>query len=219
MSLAIEIISDVVCPWCYIGKRRLEQALELYARERPDAPPPQIEWKPFQLNPTLPEDGMARAQYIEQKFGGNAGPVYARVAQVGASVGIAFEFERIARQPNTLAPHALIDLAGTHGVQDALVEALFQAYFIDGADLTDSAQLTRIAVSAGLPQAQVEACLASDSTRRRIEAADHHARAIGVEGVPFFIFNRRLAVSGAHEAQTLLEAMLQAESTAQAPAA
>ena len=218
VSLAIEIISDVVCPWCYIGKRRLEQALELYARERPDAPPPHIEWKPFQLNPTLPEDGMAREEYIKQKFGGNAGQIYARVAQVGTSVGIPFEFERIARQPNTLAPHALIELAGKHDLQDAFVEALFKAYFIDGADLTDGAQLTCLALATGLPLEEVEACLASESTRHRIEAADHHARAIGVEGVPFFIFNGRLAVSGAQEPQTLLQAMLQAASAAQAPA-
>jgi predicted DsbA family dithiol-disulfide isomerase len=110
--LTIDVVSDVVCPWCYIGKRRLEAALELYAQAKPDAPPPKVSFHPFQLNPDLPPEGMLRADYVARKWGGRpSSEVYARVSGVGKSVGIDFEFDRIVRQPNTKAAHALIALA------------------------------------------------------------------------------------------------------------
>lgn len=209
--LTIDVVSDVVCPWCYIGKRRLEGALGLYARSHPDQPAPAVTWRPFQLNPGMPDEGMSRAEYVQRKFGARGGAVYDRVAAVGREVGIAFAFDRIARQPNTLAAHSLIALAERHRLQDAVVEAMFKAYFIDGLDMTARANLVATASGAGLDRAEVEARL--DDARARDAAAEEDARAreIGIEGVPFFIFNGALAVSGAHPAETLFEAMEQAE--------
>ncbi len=211
MTLAIDVVSDVVCPWCFIGKRRLEEALAQYAAERPDAPAPEVTWRPFQLNPGLPAEGMPRAEYITRKFGARGGAVYDRVAMVGRQVGIDFAFDRIIRQPNTLAAHSLIGLAGTQGRQDAVKEAFLRAYFLDGVDLTARENLVAIAASAGLDRAAVEACLDDPEARAAVAAEDARARELGIEGVPFFIFNRRLAVSGAQPSEVLLDAMKQAE--------
>ncbi len=213
MALTIDVVSDVVCPWCFIGKRRLEGALALYAKAHPDAPAPTVTWRPFQLNPGMPDEGMSRAEYVQRKFGDRGGAVYDRVTAVGREVGIPFAFDRIARQPNTLAAHSLIELAETRGAQDALVEAFFRAYFLDGADLTTRANLVAIATGAGLDRAEVEAWLDDTNARDLAGAEDQRAREIGIEGVPFFIFNGRVALSGAHPAETLLEAMRQAEAT------
>jgi predicted DsbA family dithiol-disulfide isomerase len=214
MSLSIDVVSDVVCPWCFIGKRRLEGALARYAKERPDAPAPTVTWRPFQLNPGLPAEGMARADYIAQKFGPRGGAVYTRVAAVGREVGIDFAFDRITRQPNTLAAHSLIELAGAQGRQDAANEAFFRAYFLDGVDLTARENLVTIATSAGLDRATVEEWLDNAQAREAAAAEDARAREIGIEGVPFFIFNGRLGVSGAQGSEVLLDAMKQAESAA-----
>ncbi len=214
MALSIDVVSDVVCPWCFIGKRRLAAAVELYARERPGVPAPRVVWRPFQLNPEMAEAGMPRAEYVQRKFGRSGAEVYARVVQVGKSVGIDFAFDKIARQPNTLAPHALIALGAEHDLQDEIVEALFRACFVDGRDLSDTPTLGAVAVSAGLPRRVVDACLASPEARRAVALEDEQAREMGVDGVPFFVFNRRYAVSGAQEPDMLLQAMLQAEEAA-----
>jgi predicted DsbA family dithiol-disulfide isomerase len=214
MSLVIDVVSDVVCPWCFIGKRRLEGALALYARERPDASAPTVTWRPFQLNPGLPPEGMARADYVARKFGPRGGAVYDRVSAVGREVGIDFAFDRITRQPNTLAAHSLVELAGAQGRQDAVKEALFRAYFLDGVDLTARESLIAIATAAGLDRATVEAWLDDPQAREAAAAEDARAREIGIEGVPFFIFNGRLGVSGAQPAEVLFDAMNQAESAA-----
>jgi predicted DsbA family dithiol-disulfide isomerase len=212
MPLSIDVVSDVVCPWCFIGKRRLEGALALYASERPEEPAPAVTWRPFQLNPDLPAEGMPRADYVARKFGPRGGAVYDRVCAVGREVGIAFAFDRIARQPNTLAAHSLIDLAGARGRQDAVKEAFLRAYFLDGVDLTARANLVAIATAAGLDRAEVEARLDDPRARETVAAEDERARALGIQGVPFFIFNGRLGVSGAQSAEVLLDAMKQAES-------
>ncbi|HTO49402.1 MAG TPA: DsbA family oxidoreductase [Burkholderiales bacterium] len=214
MPLTIDVVSDVVCPWCFIGKRRLEGALARYAQERPDAPSPTVTWRPFQLNPDLPAEGMARADYIARKFGPRGGAVYDRVSAVGREVGIEFAFDRITRQPNTLAAHSLIELAGAQGRQDATKEAFFRAYFLDGVDLTARENLVSIATSTGLDRTAVEEWLDSAEAREAVAAEDARAREIGIEGVPFFIFNGRLGVSGAQPADVLLDAMKQAESAA-----
>jgi predicted DsbA family dithiol-disulfide isomerase len=212
MALNIDIISDVVCPWCYIGKRRIEAALKLYARDNPGAEKPTVTWRPFQLNPDMPAAGMSRQEYVTRKFGASrATDIYSRVAGVGSEVGIPFAFDKIARQPNTLAAHSLIGLAGAAGFQDEVQEALMHAYFIDGIDLTKTENLVAIAASAGLDQAAVEKCLAEPQSRQTVEEEDRRARAIGVQGVPFFIFNGKVAVSGAQEPEALLDAMRQAE--------
>lgn len=216
----IDIISDVVCPWCYIGKRQIEAALALYAQQNPGADKPSITWRPFQLNPQLPAEGMSRQEYVVQKFGAaRAKDVYKRVAGVGAEYGIAFAFDRIVRQPNTVAAHSLIALAGTMAgqaddLQSRVKEALLHAYFLDGVDLTKNDNLVQIAVAAGLDRGRAEQCLADPQSRQAVEQEDQRARAIGVEGVPFFIFNGKLAVSGAQGPQALLDAMRQAETVA-----
>jgi predicted DsbA family dithiol-disulfide isomerase len=215
MPLTIDVVSDVVCPWCFIGKRRLEEALALYAKEHPDAPPPAVIWRPFQLNPGMPDEGMARAEYVQRKYGAQGGAVYGRVSAVGREVGIPFAFDRIARQPNTLAAHSLIELAEARGAQDAVVEALFRAYFLDGVDLTVRDNLVTLASGAGLDRTEVEAWLDDSNARDLAAAEDQRAREIGIEGVPYFVFNGRVAVSGAHPADALLEAMKQAEATPQ----
>ena len=212
MTLAIDIISDVVCPWCFIGKRRLEAALRLHRERNPEAAEPKITWHPFQLNPDMPPEGVDRDEYVRRKFGAErAGQVYGRIAAAGGEVGIPFDFAKVTRQPNTLAAHSLIALAIDAGKQDAVVEAFFRAFFLEGRDLTSAETLAGIAVGAGLDEGDVKAFLGSADARAHIEAEDKQAREIGVEGVPFFIFNRRLAVSGAQAPEVLLQAMLEAE--------
>ena len=213
----IDIISDVVCPWCYIGKRQIEAALARYAQQHPGAGKPSVTWRPFQLNPQMPAEGMSRQDYVVQKFGAaRAKDIYARVAAVGAEYGIAFAFDKIARQPNTVAMHSLIALAGaagpqTDGAQGRVKEAFLRAYFLDGVDLARTENLVAIATAAGLDRARVEQCLADPQSRHAVGEEDQRARAIGVEGVPFFIFNGKLAVSGAQGPEALLDAMRQAE--------
>ena len=212
MTLAIDIVSDVVCPWCFIGKRRLESALELYRERSPGAAEPKVTWHPFQLNPDMPPEGVDRDEYVRRKFGAErAGQVYGRIAAAGGEVGIPFDFAKVTRQPNTLAAHSLIALAIDAGKQDAVVEAFFRGFFLEGRDLTSAETLAEVAVGAGLDEGDVKVFLGSANARAHIEAEDKQARRIGVEGVPFFIFNRRLAVSGAQAPEVLLEAMLEAE--------
>ena len=219
MPLTIDVVSDVVCPWCYIGKRKLESALEQYRAANPAAEPPVVRWHPFQLNPDLPDAGMARRDYLQAKFGSpSGGPGYDRVRAAGASVGIAFAFERIVRQPNTVRPHSVIAAAADGTQQEAVVEALFRAYFLDGQDLTDAATIRAAAVEAGLPDTVADQALAHDGVATQVRAADQRARELGVQGVPFFIFNHKVAVSGAHDPDVLLDAIRQAE-TESAPEA
>ena len=216
MALSIDIVSDVVCPWCYIGKRRLEAALELYRERRPDAPAPAVTFHPFELNPDMPREGVSRADYIAKKYGARGYRAHDRLVHAGAQLGIAFAFDRIARQPNTLAAHSLIEAARRKGVQGAMKEALLKAFFVDSLDLTDEATLVKIASGAGLEGEDAEAALADESLRSAVAQEEETARAMGVNGVPFFIFNQRLAVEGAQPPDILLEAMLEAEKEAAA---
>ena len=157
-ALSIDIISDIVCPWCYIGKRRLEGALKLYREMHPQAPEPEVRWWPFQLNPEMPAEGVDRSTYLEGKFGtARVSDIYARVSGVGKELDIPFAFDKMVRQPNTLAAHSIVAQAGLLGVQDAMVEALFHAYFIEGQDLTQTEVLVRIATGAGLSDADARA--------------------------------------------------------------
>ena len=211
MSLAIDIVSDIVCPWCFIGKRRLEAALVLYRERNPEAAAPQITYHPFELNPDVPREGIPRADYIAKKFGARGYSAHDRLVSAGAPLGIAFAFDKIERQPNTLAAHALIEWARRRGVQGAVKEALMKAFFVDGLDLSDEATLIRVAVDAGLERAEAKACIADEELRRTVAEAEEKARQMGVQGVPFFIFNNRLVVEGAQPPETLLQAMLEAE--------
>jgi predicted DsbA family dithiol-disulfide isomerase len=168
-----------------------------------------VRWLPFQLNPDLPETGIPRAEYLQRKFG-TPNRSFARVAEAGATVGIPFAFDRIQVQPNTVNAHRLLNHAEQQGRQDEVAEELFRAYFIEGANLTDRDALADIAARAGLERGVVVRYLAGDADREAVETADVEARSAGIGGVPFFIFNRKIGVSGAQDAEILLDAMLQA---------
>ncbi len=212
-TLHIDVVSDVVCPWCYVGKRRLEDALTQWAQAHPDQAMPSVRWHPFQLNPDLDPAGMARADYVAQKFGARAASVYDRVSAVGASVGIPFNFSGIQRQPNTLKAHALIALAEAGPEQDRLVQALFDAYFIENLDLTDDAVLTDVAIRAHISPDRAQQALNDPDLLAQVTQADAKARSLGIQGVPFFIVNGQYAVSGAQEPEQLLAAMAQASAS------
>ena len=170
-----------------------------------------MRWLPFQLNPDLPERGIPRREYIERKWGPGRGPeVYGRVAAAGRTVGLPFAFENITVQPNTMQAHRLLHYAGQHGRQDEMAEALFKSYFIEGANIADPDTLAEIAARAGLDREKVAAYLGSDADREVVAQGDIEARSAGIGGVPFFVFNRRVGVSGAQESETLVEAMEQA---------
>lgn len=213
----IDVVSDVVCPWCYIGKRRLEAALATLRAAEPDLPIA-VRWHPFELNPDLPPEGTDRRAYLDAKFGGpeRAKEIYARVRAAGETVAIPFDFDAIERQPNTLEAHRLIAWAQTRpeGDADALVERLFRAYFIEGRYVGDRDELVRIAVEARFDPDDARAFLASDALRAEVADAEQHARQMGISGVPFFIFDGKTALSGAHEPSTLLEAIAKARSAA-----
>jgi len=209
MAIHIDVISDVVCPWCFIGKRHLESALAAWREKYPDRELPQVRWHPFQLNPDLPATGMPRSEYTARKFGGpeRAKEIYGRVAAAGARAGIRFDFDRIAVQPNTIDAHRLMHHAVEHKRQDEMAEALFRGYFLEGADLTRRDTLADIAQRAGLDRDAVLAYLDSDRDREHIEKEDYRARSIGVEGVPFFIYEQRYALSGAQPPEVMLEVL------------
>jgi predicted DsbA family dithiol-disulfide isomerase len=208
--MRIDVISDVVCPWCYIGKRRLARTLELFRESVGETPQVEVVWRPFQLNPQLPAKGIERSEYLAVKFGSRAQEIYSRVTGVGRSVGIDFAFDRIVRQPNTVPAHQLIALAQRYGNQDEMVETLFRGYFLEGVDLTQSDNLVELARRAGLEGQVARECLDDDAQRQAVLAEDGQARALGVTGVPFFIFEQRLAVSGAQEPDVLLRALTEA---------
>jgi predicted DsbA family dithiol-disulfide isomerase len=210
-AVVIDVVSDVVCPWCYIGKRKLETALEKLASQS-RAPETSVRWHPFQLNPDLPPHGIPRTSYLQAKFGGGsrASEIYARVKAVGAEIGIAFDFDRIEIQPNTLAAHRLIAWAQERQdrrVTSDLVERLFEAYFVQGRAIGEPAELAKIASEAGLEISAAQAMLASAEGLAAVSAEDREARNVGINGVPFFIFNGTTALSGAHDPETLLEAI------------
>ncbi len=185
----------------------------MYQDQAPDEQPPAVRWLPFQLNPDLPDAGITRKEYIERKFGPGGRSKYDRVAGVGKEVGIDFAFDDITIQPNTVNAHRLMAYGAHHGREDEVAESLFRGYFMEGAVLTDSAVLAAIGERAGLERAALEAYLASDKDKDVVRRGDLEVRQAGINGVPFFIFNRRTSVSGAHEPETLLQAMLDAQKT------
>jgi predicted DsbA family dithiol-disulfide isomerase len=204
--LTIDVVSDVVCPWCYLGEKRLEAALAEELR------PVSVRWRPFQLDPTIPSGGLDRTEYMERKFGrdGRLKSIHDRLTLLGEEVGIGFAFDRIERAPNTLDAHRLIRWAGSAGVQSEVVDRLFHAYFVDGRDVGDRAVLLDVATACGLDADIVNRILAdgadADAVRREIA----EAQAMGVTGVPFFIFAGRVGVAGAQDVAVLRRAMTQA---------
>ncbi len=174
-----------------------------------------MRWLPFQLNPDLPESGIPRLEYIRRKFGDKDHSRYQRVALVGKSIGLDMQFEKITVQPNTVKAHRLLHHAGELGKQDAVAEILFRAYFIDGANLTDSVVLADYASEAGMDLDGTLQYLESGADADVIRSADIEARNAGVNGVPFFIFNKTISMSGAQDPEVLLQAMQQARDTVQ----
>jgi predicted DsbA family dithiol-disulfide isomerase len=201
-SLLIEVASDVICPWCYIGKRRLDKALALLNGEVET----RIEWLPFQLNPDMPASGVARAEYRRAKFGSveRGQQLDARVAQEGASEGIAFAFDRMQRTPNTVEAHRLIDLAQVQGRGEAVVNALFRAYFEEAQDIGDAALLAQVAQQQGV------ADWPQGANAGRVAEHEEWVREQGISGVPTFIFDRRSGISGAYPPETLAQAIREA---------
>jgi predicted DsbA family dithiol-disulfide isomerase len=192
--IPLDIISDPICPWCYIGWTNLARAMEA----RPDHPFA-IEWHPFQLNPEMPEGGMDRREYLEAKFGGKEGAVtaYAPVVEHAERAGLTLNLDRIARTPNTIDAHRLIHWAGLEGRQTPVALALFRAYFVDGRDIGDPGTLREIAEGAGLDGAMIATLLAGDADADDLRARDASARSRGVTGVPCFVVARQHVVSGA----------------------
>jgi predicted DsbA family dithiol-disulfide isomerase len=212
-ALVVDVVSDVVCPWCYVGKRRLEAALALR-----DDTNTAIRWRPFQLDGTIPAEGLDRVTYMTRKFGSldKIAGIQERLTAIGAQEGIAFDFAAIKRSPNTLDAHRLIRWADSLGRQGDIVEALFRAFFVEGRDIGDRAVLADIAAEQGLDRAEAAAMLVAGTEVEFVTREIEMAHQIGVQGVPFFIFAGKLAVSGAEAADVLAAAMAQATETASA---
>jgi predicted DsbA family dithiol-disulfide isomerase len=200
--MQIDVVSDTICPWCFIGKRRLARALI----ERPSIEF-DVRWRAFRLDPAIPPEGVERKAYLRAKFGDGERPkaMSEAIRAAGESEDIAFAFDRIARTPNTIDSHRLIRWAGGAGLQDEVVEALFQAYFEDGRDIGDIDVLVEIADQTGMDTALVADLLEQGADREIVEREDEMAHKMGISGVPTFIFANKYAVSGAHDHETLLE--------------
>jgi len=206
-ALCIDVYSDVICPWCYVGKRRLERAL----KEWNGSMPVKISWKPFQLNPAMPKSGMDRQRYLEAKFGGPeaAQSIYDHVAAAGAAERIPFAFDRISRTPNTLAAHCLIWLAGHQGKQDEMVEMLFRRYFVEGSDIGNVETLAQAAADVGFDRTAIEGCLAGDEGGNEVQAEEAAGRRLGIRAVPYFVLNGGHVLSGAQPPEQFLAAFRQ----------
>jgi predicted DsbA family dithiol-disulfide isomerase len=206
MVLEISVISDVICPWCFIGKRRLEKAV---AAEHHEV---RVRWLPFQLNPTMPKEGISRRGYRTKKFGSwqRSLELDARVIEVGKAEGITFAFDKIEKTPNTLESHRLIWLAGKEGVQDVVVEALFRAYFTEGRDINNRQMLIDVVAEAGLDRASAEDVLNGDDGLEAMKEGEELSRRFRVDGVPFFIVNAKITLGGAQPPDAFLDAFRQA---------
>jgi predicted DsbA family dithiol-disulfide isomerase len=206
MNISVDVISDVICPWCFIGKRRLEKAIADYSN------PVKVSWHPFQLNPAMPKEGISRREYRIAKFGSweRSMELDANIVSVGKQVGIHFDFDRMERTPNTSDAHRLIWLADKMGIQDAVVEALFLAYFTDGRDISDQQTLMDVIVEAGLERAKVETVLNGNDGLQALKEAGELSGRYHVEGVPFFIVNGKITLSGAQSPDLFVAAFEQA---------
>lgn len=206
MVLHVDVISDVICPWCFIGKRRLEKAIAAHQHMV------RVRWLPFQLNPTMPKEGVSRREYRTKKFGSwdRSLELDARVVEVGKAEGINFAFDRIERTPNTLDAHRLLWLADKEGVQGAVVEALFRAYFTEGREISNRQTLLDVVAETGLDRGRAEGVLSGHDGLEAMKEAEELSRRFRVEGVPFFIVNNKITLSGAQQPDAFLEAFRQA---------
>ena len=199
--MKVKIYSDTICPWCWVGKRRLKAALS----QRPNLAPA-IQWQPFQLNPDMASEGADRGEYIRAKFGpGGYGQMAEALVEIGHSVGIDFDFDRPGRVPNTIDSHRLMGLAGSAGLQEELSEVMFRQYFGEGLDIGDAAILAAAGAEAGLDLAAMKALLETDEGRQEIKQSDAAARGLGISGVPTFMFDEKFAIVGAQEPAVFVE--------------
>jgi predicted DsbA family dithiol-disulfide isomerase len=204
LPLAIAVFSDVICPWCFVGKRRLERALRDVGAEA------EITWLPFELNPDMPAQGMARADYRARKFGlERSRELDANMTALGREEGIAFGFDRIARTPSTRKAHALIAHASRLGRADAVVEALFRAYFEEALDVGDSEVLADLAARQGLERDAALAALSDPELHDEVVTREREAARLGASGVPFFVVDRQWAISGAQASAAWVDALRQ----------
>jgi len=201
----IDVISDSICPWCYIGKRNLESGLKILAEEKLHFA---VMWHPFQLNPDMPAEGVERKAYREAKFGGpeKAKAIDDRITATAATVGLDFHLERLTRTPNTVNSHRLIRMAGQEGVQDAVVESLFKVYFCDGADIGDPEILAGVGGAGGLDPDAVFKMLKGEEHRREVLSGDQMARNAGIQGVPSFALQGHVLFSGAQPPEEMAKA-------------
>lgn len=204
--ITIDIVSDVMCPWCYIGQKRLDRALKEAAEVSVE-----IHWRPYQLDPTLPPEGKDRQTYLAEKFGSEerAKELYRRVEEAGRDEGIAFDFDAIAVSPNTLDAHRVLRWAASagNGVQDRLARRLFQLYFEEGANIGDHTVLIEAAREAGMDTALVETLLAADADRDKVRNEIATAQQMGITGVPCFLLEGRYAIVGAQDPSVLADAI------------
>jgi predicted DsbA family dithiol-disulfide isomerase len=200
--MTIDVFADVVCPWCYIGKRRLERALEM----RPDVEVT-CRWHPFQLNPDMPMEGISWDSFVREKFGGpkRARSLFERVSRSAAADGLDLRFDHIHSSPNTLDAHRLILWATGHGKEWEMADALFLAHFTQGRDIGDREVLAAIAGEQGLSSEEAHALLESNAGTAEVKASQSAAYSIGIQGVPFFIIDERYGVSGAQPVDVFLE--------------
>ncbi len=198
--MKLDVVSDTVCPWCYIGKKRLDQALEIHGGEGIT-----LEWRPFQLDASIPAGGVDRKTYMERKFGAErAKEVGNTIREFGNAVGIEFRFDLIEKSPNTMDSHRLIRWAGTAGCQNEMVDSLFRRYFEQGEDIGSHDVLVDAASEVGMDTDIVRDLLAKDADRDLIAREDSMAREIGIQGVPSFVINSQWVVTGAQEPETLV---------------
>jgi predicted DsbA family dithiol-disulfide isomerase len=208
-TVTIDVVSDVVCPWCYLGKARLEQAIAMTAGQAEVA----IAWRPYRLNPDIPAEGVDHQAWLAEKFGGkeNVDRAHAQISELGKEVGIAYDFDAIKVGPNTLDAHRLLHWALQHGrdVQNKVADLLFKANFSEGRNVGDHKVLVAIAVEAGMDGDVIAKLLESDADKDSVVDEIDAAQQMGVNGVPFFILDGKYAVSGAQMPETLASAILQ----------
>ena len=201
----LSVVSDAICPWCYVGKRRLEQAFALMD----GAPRPRVTWRPFELNPQMPKSGIERREYRMRKFGSweRSLQLDAQMTEVGKSVGIIFRYDLMKRTPNTFDAHRLIWLAGQMSVQDAMVETLFRAYFSEGRNIGDANVLAELAAIAGIERARAEAMLAGTEGSAEVAGEEEVAMRAGLSGVPTFVLDGRVLFSGAQSPELIAQTL------------
>lgn len=196
--IKIDIVSDTVCPWCYIGKKRLDKAIEDYKGQEFE-----INWHAFQLNPNMPIEGINRELYLSTKFGGKerADSIYEQIKQAGSSSNISFNFNEMSIMPNSFYSHMLIELSKEQNLQNEIAESLFDAFFIKGKNIGNLSELTNIAISNNIKNFNEDLFMNRKDLRNIVQTSDENSRSKGVSGVPFFIINNNYAISGAQESE------------------